>query len=68
MYNFMNAFYNGGDVSNYYDENGKLNPKYNILVDGVHYEVVEREVEEVIGEEETKVTKKFIDIIGNIDE
>ena len=24
MYNFMNAFYNGGDVSNYYDENGKL--------------------------------------------
>ena len=68
MYNFMNAFYNGGDVSNYYDENGKLNPKYNILVDGVHYEVVEKEVEEVVGEEETKVTKKFIDIIGNIDE
>lgn len=68
MYNFINAFYNGGDVSNYFDENGKLNPKYNILVNGVHYEVVEREVEEVIGESNTKVTKKFIDIIGNIDE
>ena len=64
MYNFMNAFYNGGDVSNYYDENGKLDPKYNILVEGVHYETVEREVKEG----DKTVTKKFIEVIGNIDE
>lgn len=68
MYNFMNAFFKGGDVSNYYDENGKLNPKYNILVENVHYEVVEKEVNEVVGDEDTKVTKKFIEIIGNVEE
>lgn len=64
MYNFMNAFYNGGDVSNYYEEDGKLNPKYNILVEGVHYEVVDKEVKEG----DNTVTKKVIEIIGNIDE
>ena len=68
MYNFMNAFFKGGDVSNYYDENGKLNPKYNVLVEDVHYEVVEKEVNEVVGDESTKVTKKFIEIIGNVEE
>ncbi|MBQ8293423.1 MAG: hypothetical protein IJX78_06480 [Bacilli bacterium] len=64
MYNFMNAFFNGGDVSKYYDENGKLNPKYNILVEDVHYEVVEKE----INENDEKVTKKVIQIIGNVEE
>lgn len=68
MYNFMNAFFKGGDVSNYYDEEGKLNPKYNILVEDVHYEVVEREVNEVVGDDDTKVTKKFIEIKGNLEE
>ena len=68
MYNFMNAFFKGGDVSNYYDENGKLNPKYNILVEDVHYEVVEKEVNEVVGDNDSKVTKKFIEIIGNVEE
>lgn len=68
MYNFMNAFFKGGDVSEYYDENGKLDPKYNILVEDVHYEVVEREVNEVVDDETSKVTKKFIEIIGNVEE
>lgn len=68
MYNFMNAFFKGGDVSEYYDENGKLDPKYNILVEDVHYEVVEREVNEVADDDTTKVTKKFIEIIGNVEE
>ncbi len=68
MYNFMNAFFKGGDVSNYYDENGKLNPKYNLLVEDVHYEVVEREVNEIVGDNDTKVTKKFIEIIGDVEE
>ncbi len=68
MYNFMNAFFKGGDVSQYYDENGKLDPKYNILVEDVHYEVVEREVNEVVDDDTTKVTKKFIEIIGNVEE
>ncbi len=63
MYNFMNAFYTGGDVSDYYDENGKLNPKYNILVEDIHYEVVEKEVRVDPNDDSKLTTKKFIEII-----
>ena len=70
MYNFMNAFYNGGDASNYYDENGKLQAKYNILLENTHYKVVNKKESDKVFVDESveEVNKDFIEIIKNVSE
>ena len=68
MYNFMNAFFKGGDVSDYYDENGKLDAKYNVLVKDVHYEVVEKKVNKVIGDSSTETTINVVEIKDGLNE
>ncbi len=67
MYNFMNAFFNGGNVSDYYDETGALDPKYRILVEDIHYEVVEKDLY-LESSEDNKNTQKVITILDDVDE
>lgn len=39
MYNYMNAYYLGGDVSTYFDAEGNLVAGYELLKEGVHYTI-----------------------------
>lgn len=55
MYNYMNAYYLGGDVATYFDAEGNLLPAYELIKEGVHYTI--ESVDEVV-DAEGKVTCK----------
>lgn len=60
MYNYMNAYYLGGDVSNYFDAEGNLLPAYELIKENVHY-TIEKVAEQV--DAEGKVTCKAYEYV-----
>lgn len=55
LYNYVNAYYQGGNVSSYFDADGKLKAEYELLKKDVHYTVT---TEEVTENEVTKTVTK----------
>lgn len=66
MYNYMNAYYLGGDATKYFDADNNLLPEYQVLKEGVNYEFVDKTFEYVnsSGDQIQEVRKviKFIDL------
>ena len=46
LYNYVNAYFQGGNVASFFDENGKLKAEYELLKKDVHYTVTTEEVTE----------------------
>ena len=55
LYNYVNAYFQGGDVSTYFDENGNLKEEFKLIKKDVHYTVT---TEEVTENEVTKTVTK----------